>query len=78
MSALSRRAINWSRVSDANRPATALSVAARLVTRTTMLQKRGSSASFASAITIAQNTFHSRSLSMNIRMSLPSFEVNAP
>ena len=57
---------------------TVLSVSVRLRTRSTMLAKRGSFGKSGWPSTSAQSFFHSRSLWIEIRMSLPSFERNTP
>ncbi len=78
ISASDRRFSSSSRVMVAKLSPTALSVSARLRTRSTMLENLGSFGRSGRPSTSAHNFFHSRSLWIEIRMSLLSLERNTP
>src|SRR5437762_1072264 len=78
ISASSRRFNSSMRVIEAKLSATVLSVSERLRTRSTMLAKRGSFGRSGWSSTSAHSFFHSRSLWIEIKMPLPSLELNTP
>ena len=78
MSASDSRFNSSSRLSAAKLSPTVLSVSPRLRTRSTMLANLGSLGRSGWSSTSAQSFFHSRSLWIEIRMSLPSFDWNTP
>ena len=78
MSASDSRFNSSSRVMAAKLLPTVASVNWRCFTRSTMLEKRGSFGRSGWFSTSAQSFFHSRSLWIEIRMSLPSLDLKTP